>query len=143
MDRGNRRLKNLQQEWMGRHAELWQGMLGKPLDQPAPQVAAPAPGDKRFDHPSWAESPVYDYLRQSYLINAEYMKRMAEAAPVPEGQGKNRMRFLTRQMVDAMAPSNFLATNPSSSRPRWRPRARASRRASRTCWPTWTRAAFR
>jgi polyhydroxyalkanoate synthase len=107
-----KRLKNLQQEWMGRHAELWQGMLGKPADQPAPQVAAPAPGDKRFDHPSWAESPVYDYLRQSYLINAEYMKRMAEAAPVPEGQGKNRMRFLTRQMVDAMAPSNFLATNP-------------------------------
>jgi polyhydroxyalkanoate synthase len=105
-------LKALQQEWMGRHADLWQGMLGKPVDQPAPQVAAPAPGDKRFDHPAWAESPVYDYLRQAYLINAEYMKRMAEAAPVPEGQGKNRMRFLTRQMVDAMAPSNFLATNP-------------------------------
>ncbi len=105
-------LKSLQQEWMGRHAELWQSMLGKAADQPASQVANPTRGDKRFDHPAWAESPVYDYLRQSYLINSEYMNRMAEAAPVADGQAKNRMRFLTRQMVDAMAPSNFLATNP-------------------------------
>ena len=29
-------LKALQQEWMGRHAQLWQGMLGKAADQPAP-----------------------------------------------------------------------------------------------------------
>ena len=105
-------LKALQQEWMGRHAQLWQGMLGKAPDQPAPQVASAPPGDKRFDHPAWSESPVYDYLRQAYLINADYMKRMAEAAPVADGQAKDRMRFLTRQMVDAMAPSNFLATNP-------------------------------
>ncbi|MCX7149794.1 MAG: alpha/beta fold hydrolase, partial [Rhodocyclales bacterium] len=105
-------LKTLQQEWMGRHAQLWQGMLGKAADQSAPQLASAATGDKRFDHPAWGESPVYDYLRQAYLINSEYMKRMAEAAPLADGQAKNRMRFLTRQMIDAMAPSNFLATNP-------------------------------
>ena len=105
-------LKALQQEWMGRHAQLWQGMLGKAPDQPAPQVASAAAGDRRFDHPAWGESPLYEYLRQSYLINSEYMKRMADAAPVPDGQTRNRMRFLTRQIVDAMAPSNFLATNP-------------------------------
>ena len=105
-------LKTLQQEWMGRHAQLWQGMLGKAPDQPAPQVASPEAGDKRFDHPAWSASPVYDYLRQAYLINSEYMKRMAEATPVADGQAKSRMLFVTRQMVDAMAPSNFLATNP-------------------------------
>lgn len=105
-------LKALQQEWTARQAQLWQGMLGKAPDQPAPQLASAASNDKRFDHPAWAASPIYDYLRQAYLINAEYMKRMAEAAPVADGQAKNRMRFLTRQMVDAMAPSNFLATNP-------------------------------
>ena len=105
-------LKALQQEWMGRHTQLWQGMLGKAPDQPAPQIAGPQPGDKRFDHPSWSASPLYDYLRQAYLINSDYITRMAEAAPVADGQAKTRMRFMTRQMVDAMAPSNFLATNP-------------------------------
>ncbi|MBN8475800.1 MAG: class I poly(R)-hydroxyalkanoic acid synthase [Sulfuritalea sp.] len=105
-------LKTLQQEWMARHAQLWQGMLGKAPGQEAPQVASAPAGDKRFDHPAWTESPIYDYLRQAYLINAEYMKRMADAAPVADGQAKDRMRFMTRQMVDAMAPSNYLATNP-------------------------------
>jgi len=105
-------LRALQQEWLGRHADLWQGMLGKPAGQAGPQVAVPEPGDKRFSHPAWGESPMFDYLRQAYLINAEYMKRMTEAAPVADGLAKDRMRFLTRQMVDAMAPSNFLVTNP-------------------------------
>ena len=105
-------MKSLQQEWMGRHAQLWQAMLGQPPGQPGPQVVESEPGDKRFASPAWSESPVYDYLRQAYLINAQYMKRMAEAAPVADGQAKDRMRFMTRQMVDAMAPSNFLATNP-------------------------------
>ncbi|MBP6636228.1 MAG: class I poly(R)-hydroxyalkanoic acid synthase, partial [Sulfuritalea sp.] len=105
-------LKALQQEWMSQHARLWQGMLGRAPDQPATPVASPAPGDKRFDDPAWAESPMYDYLRQAYLINADYVKRMVEAAPMADGQAKDRMRFMARQMVDAMAPSNFLATNP-------------------------------
>ncbi len=105
-------LRALQQEWLGRHADLWQGMLGKPAGQAGPQVAVAEPGDKRFSHPAWGESPMFDYLRQAYLINAEYMKRMTEAAPVADGLAKDRMRFLTRQMVDAMAPSNFLVTNP-------------------------------
>ena len=109
---GSDELKALQQEWMERHAELWQGMLKKPAGEPGPQVAKPEPGDRRFADPAWGESPMFDYLRQSYLINADYMKRVADAAPVPDGQAKDRMRFVTRQMVDAMAPSNFLATNP-------------------------------
>jgi len=105
-------LKPLQQEWLARHAQLWQGMLAKAPDQPAPAVAVPEAGDKRFAHPAWAESPIYDYLRQAYLINAETLKRMADAAPLPDERARQRMRFLTRQMVDAMAPSNFVATNP-------------------------------
>jgi polyhydroxyalkanoate synthase len=55
---------------------------------------------------------VFDYLRQAYCINAEYMKKAAEAATVSEGQAKDRLRFVTRQLVDAMAPSNFIASNP-------------------------------
>jgi len=102
----------LQDEWRDRHARLWRAMLERKAGDPSPVVAAPAAGDRRFEHASWAASPVFDYLRQAYLINAEFLNKMAEAAPAAEGLAKNRLRFLTRQYVDALAPTNFVATNP-------------------------------
>ncbi len=103
-------VKALHQEWMGRHIQLWHDMLTEAPAGQAPRSASARPVDRRFDHPAWAESPIYDYLRRAYLLNAEYLQRLAETAP--EGQAKNRVRFLTRQAIDAMAPSNFAATNP-------------------------------
>ncbi|HTY99268.1 MAG TPA: class I poly(R)-hydroxyalkanoic acid synthase [Rhodocyclaceae bacterium] len=102
----------LQEAWRARHAELWRAMLERKAGEPPPVVAGPEPGDRRFDHAAWSESPVFDYLRQAYLINADYLKKLAEAAPAVDGLAKNRLRFLTRQYVDAVAPSNFVATNP-------------------------------
>jgi polyhydroxyalkanoate synthase len=104
--------KAMQQEWSLRHQQLWQAILNKEPDQPAPQIAVPEPGDKRFAHPSWSASPVYEYLRQAYLLNSEYLRKAAELIPVADGKVKDRMRFMTRQLIEAMAPSNFLATNP-------------------------------
>lgn len=105
-------LAALQNEWRQRHLDLWQAMVNRRKGDPSPAVAPAEPGDRRFDHPAWAESPIYDYLRQAYRINADYLKKAAEAAPVADGQAKDRLRFVTRQVVDALAPSNFVATNP-------------------------------
>jgi polyhydroxyalkanoate synthase len=105
-------LAALRQEWQQQHAALWQAMLQRRKDEPAPIMVQPEPGDRRFDHPAWAESPIYDYVRQVYLLNASYLKKMAEVAPAANGLTKNRLQFLTRQVVDALAPSNFAATNP-------------------------------
>jgi polyhydroxyalkanoate synthase len=102
----------LREAWQAKHAELWQAMLARKAGDPPVVVAAPESGDRRFDNPLWTSSPVYDYLRQAYLINAEFLGKAAEAVTVPEGLPKNRLRFLTRQMADALAPSNFIATNP-------------------------------
>jgi polyhydroxyalkanoate synthase len=105
-------LAALQNEWRQRQLDLWQAMVNRRKGDPSPTVAPAEPGDRRFDHPAWAESPIYDYLRQAYRINADYLKKAAEAAPVADGQAKDRLRFVTRQVVDALAPSNFVATNP-------------------------------
>jgi len=102
----------LQQELATRHAQLWQAQLVRQRQQPPPAVALPAAGDKRFAAPEWAESPIYDYLRQSYLINAEYLGKLVEAMPAADEGARSRLRFVTRQYVDALAPSNFAATNP-------------------------------
>lgn len=98
------------QEWQGRHAQLWQRMLNTDKDQSLPPVVSASVGDRRFAHPAWTESRPHDYLWQAYLLNAEYLQRFAAIAP--EGREKKKTVFLARQIMDAMAPSNFIATNP-------------------------------
>ncbi len=108
----NNALRSLQKEWQERHLSLWQAMLQRSKDSPAEPLIQPEPGDKRFSHPAWAQSPIYDWLRQAYLLNAQYLKRMADAMPIPQQLPRKRVQFAMRQMVDALAPSNFAATNP-------------------------------
>lgn len=102
----------LQREWQAKHTALWQAMLTRPKEGPAPRLIEPPPGDRRFAHPAWSASPIFDYLRQAYLLNAEYLKKFAEAMPIPDEKAKKRLLFTTRQLADALAPSNFAATNP-------------------------------
>ncbi len=108
----NAALLALQQEWRERQVTLWQAMVQRRRGEVAEPLVRPEPGDKRFAHPAWAESPIYDYVRQAYLLNAEYLKKMADAIPAADGLTKSRLQFATRQIVDALAPSNFAATNP-------------------------------
>src|SRR5690554_1519643 len=66
-------LTELQRECATRHAELWRTMLGRAPGEAVEPVAPPSRGDRRFSAPEWSESPVHDYLRQAYLINAEFV----------------------------------------------------------------------
>ena len=105
-------LTALQQEFAARHLALWQAMLARKPGEVAEPTVPAAPGDRRFSAPQWADSPFHDYLRQAYLLNADYAMRAAEALPVTDPRSKGRMLYMTRQVVDALAPSNFAATNP-------------------------------
>ena len=105
-------LAELQKELAESHARLWAGMAQLKPGEAAEPMVRPQPGDRRFTAPEWSSSPVFDYIRQAYLLNADYLAKVAEALPVADGRAKARMQYLTRQYIDAMAPSNFAATNP-------------------------------
>lgn len=103
---------DMQKQFAEKHAVLWSSMLARKPDTPSPPVVEPEAGDRRFSAPAWQESPVFDYVRQAYLLNSGFLKQVADALPMADGRAKSRIQFLTRQYVDAMAPSNFAATNP-------------------------------
>jgi polyhydroxyalkanoate synthase len=68
--------------------------------------------DRRFKDPRWTTHPVFDYLRQSYLItNQWWQERLTDMEQVDPAVAK-KMRFAMRQYLDAMSPSNFWMTNP-------------------------------
>ena len=68
-------------------------------------------GDRRFAARAWRELPYFALLKQGYLLFGEYLSELATLAALP-GAGQARLAFLTQQYVDALAPTNFLATNP-------------------------------
>ena len=89
------------------------GPAARPPGEPAAAVVQPAARRPSLQCPEWSSSPVFDYIRQAYLLNSDYLTKVADAPlPIADGRTKARMQFLTRQYVDAMAPSNFAATNP-------------------------------
>lgn len=106
------KLRQWQQQWLAQHAQLWDRLLHRRPGEPAEPVVPEVRSDKRFSSPPWQESPIFDYLRQAYWINAQMLTRWVEESDFPDGKTKARARFLVRQIVDALAPSNFAATNP-------------------------------
>jgi len=89
----------------GARAVGWDG-------DPAP---APAKGDRRFTDPLWDRHPWFLWQRQSYLAWAAAMKRLAAGAGL-EGAEAEKAAFAVGQLVDALAPTNFLGTNPAALR---------------------------
>jgi len=105
-------LTALQKQFSDQQMSLWQSVLARQQGREESFKVNPEAGDRRFAAPEWRESPVYDYLHQAYLLNTKFVKDLVELIPAADDKARNRMRFLARQIVDAMAPSNYAATNP-------------------------------
>src|SRR5215467_10861739 len=71
--------------------------------------------DRRFIAREWREQPYFALLRDAYLLYCDYLRELGDQAQADEA-GKKRLKFLLRQYLDAIAPSNFLATNPEAIR---------------------------
>jgi polyhydroxyalkanoate synthase len=89
---------------------IWQRALGQRKEPTAEETAADT--DRRFNAPQWRESPVFDMIRQSYLLISDRMLGSVDALEGIDDKQREKLRFATRAFVDAMAPSNFAATNP-------------------------------
>ena len=108
-------LIDAQMTWWDGYLKLWeqgaQRLRGESPDEP---VAAPEPDDRRFRDPAWSENWVFDHLKQSYLLTAACVQSAVGNLRGLEEQDAAKLAFYTRQFVDAMAPTNFLATNPAA-----------------------------
>ncbi len=76
-------------------------------------VISPDPTDKRFRHEAWEENPIFDFIKQSYLLAADYIHSTVKDVDGLDDQTARKISFHTRQFVDALSPTNFVATNPA------------------------------
>jgi len=100
------RLLALQNEYAARLQQLWTGFL-------QPEAPPPPLPDKRFAAPAWTRRGPFAWNAALYLLNADFMQRMAESVEADQ-HTRERIRFFTQQWVDALSPANFLTTNPEA-----------------------------
>jgi len=97
--------------WQG-YMELWASSTRRLLGQETPPVAAPEPGDRRFRDPAWEENQVFDFIKQSYLLTSRWFTGVVRDVDGLDDATARKVNFYTRQFADAIAPTNFVMTNP-------------------------------
>ncbi len=78
----------------------------------AQPIAEPEAGDRRFKDEAWQQNAIFDFIKQSYLLTARSIQKTIHEVEGLDEQTARKVDFYTRQFVDAMAPSNFVMTNP-------------------------------
>ena len=94
------------------YADLWQNAAGQMLGGDGGAAVEPAADDKRFRHDDWRESPVFDFIKQSYLLTSRWITDTVREVDGLDEQTARKVDFYTRQFVDALAPTNFAMMNP-------------------------------
>ncbi len=95
------------------YCELWQStwehMLGH---ESSAAPLQPQRGDRRFKDAQWGENPFFDFIKHSYLLISNLLtQQVADLDGLDEHEAQ-KVRFYTQRYIDAMAPTNFVMTNP-------------------------------
>lgn len=104
---GSGGLLGKQGDYYRQHMDLWLGFIGA---KEKTVVATPEKNDRRFSAPEW-EEPLFDFIRQNYLLTSRWIMEMVESANADEAM-REKIAFFTRQYIDAISPTNFAFTNP-------------------------------
>ena len=95
--------------------DLWAYGASRTLGIAAEPVARPDDDDRRFRDRAWNEVPWFDLLKQAYLVNARACTSLLAGAGLGE-RDRGKLEFAARQVIDALAPTNFFPTNPEALR---------------------------
>jgi polyhydroxyalkanoate synthase len=80
-------------------------------DPDAAPCIEPLPHDHRFEHEGWRSWP-YNMIYQNFLLTQQWWYNAACDIDGVGHREEQVVSFVTRQMLDMMSPSNFVATNP-------------------------------
>jgi polyhydroxyalkanoate synthase len=97
--------------WTG-YLDLWSSSMKRMMGEPAKPAAEADPRDRRFTDPDWQENQFFDFIKQVYLITSRWAVDLAEHASGLDPHTRKKAGFYVKQITNALAPSNFVLTNP-------------------------------
>ena len=111
--------QELAEHMLNLSADLWKlqmHSLYRLFGFPHPDPIQLNPDDTRFADPWWTEVATWDITKEWYLAITHHMQDMLYATPGLDAKERRRAAFWWRKWLNAIAPTNFLLTNPVAIR---------------------------
>src|SRR3989440_10347129 len=94
------------------YLDLWGSAARRLAGEQAEPAIAPSPRDKRFHDPEWKSNQFFDFVLQLYLLTAQWAQELVRNAEGLDPHTRKKAEFYVQQISNAIAPSNFVLTNP-------------------------------
>jgi polyhydroxyalkanoate synthase len=94
------------------YLDLWAGAVKRMAGEQPEPVVAPDPRDKRFSDPEWSQNQFFDFLKQAYLLTAQWADKLVKDTAGVDEHTRKKAEFYVKQIANAISPSNFVLTNP-------------------------------
>jgi len=94
------------------YLDLWGSAVRRLAGEQAEPAIAPSPRDKRFNDPEWKSNQFFDFVMQLYLLTTQWAQDLVRNAEGLDPHTRQKAEFYVQQIANALAPSNFVLTNP-------------------------------
>jgi polyhydroxyalkanoate synthase len=94
------------------YLDLWAGSVRRMAGEQTEPIVSPDPRDKRFADPEWSQNQFFDFLKQAYLLTAQWADKLVKDAADVDEHTRKKAEFYVKQIANAISPSNFILTNP-------------------------------
>jgi polyhydroxyalkanoate synthase subunit PhaC len=94
------------------YIDLWGSSARRLAGEQPPPAIAPSPRDKRFRDPEWKSNQFFDFVMQLYLLTTQWAQDLVRNADGLDAHTRKKAEFYVLQITNALAPSNFILTNP-------------------------------
>jgi len=100
-------LFQIQGELIAEMHSLWEKILSVEREKSSKVVS-----DKRFRHDAWQNIPYFLFIKEYYLITSRWLEKLVSDLEGLDKETAKKIKFYTKQMIDAVSPTNSPFTNP-------------------------------
>jgi polyhydroxyalkanoate synthase subunit PhaC len=106
------RSAQLQSNLAKAYIDLWGSAVRRMAGEDAKPAISPSPRDRRFTDPEWKSNQFFDFVLQLYLLTTQWAQDLVRNAEDLDPHTRKKAEFYVQQITNALAPSNFVLTNP-------------------------------
>lgn len=107
------KLFQFQENWMNNHIKIVNNLTNRFQGEDGEDIYKADAKDFRFQDPAWEKNIYFDYLKQTYLMTVDWVSNIIKDHSPKDQKERRKVEFYTRQILDAISPSNFIYTNPA------------------------------